>query len=297
MAWKIEYGYLILVFVLFLCVKFLKDRKTAIVGMVSLVGVYFILSLPGKLCQPMSNYLMTSIFTPLSSVLSKNIDDMNSKGILTEELNEIDSLTPIYDIINTTSGINLPNMYWNLEDNISNQDQIEWIKAGAKICIHYWKDYLDNRIYVYKYTNGMVPNVINHTGSEDSGIVLNMQYYGKNYFYEHFKYTKPILGSEIRKRIISLLACREFYDYKETNILYGVMYNSFIPLLLLAAILLLGLINKNFCDCIVILIMVWGVAINFILAPAHFWMYYMPFYLAAYVFIFFKLILRFDRTK
>lgn len=297
-AWKVEYGYLLALYVicLGLFALFNKKRKIYIASIITLFCFYIILTVPNRLFESKGNYLMTSIFTPLSSILAANIDDIYTNTELSPWVNEINAVTPIYAVVDTTTGLNLPDMYWDMEDVTANEQHI-WLKAGVKICQYYWKDFLNNRIYLFKYTNGMVPNVINHTGSEDPGIVLNMIYYGKTFFYDNFKLTSPLLGHNIRKTMISILACRDKDDYYKTTLLYPLMYNSLIPLVLISFIAIIDLFSKKYAECLMLISMAGIVFINFILAPAHFWMYYMPFFLAAYSFITVKLIFLIDKKS
>lgn len=175
-------------------------------------------------------------------------------------------------------------MYGSIEP-VAQERLSEWMHAAIKICMYYRDDFFKNRWYLYKYTNGMVPNVINHTGSEDAEIVLDLKYGGEYFFDTHFKYTNSPFGDVIRRKTISIIACRNTEQYWVTNKLYSIMYNSLIPLIILILIEVYFAIKRKWVEVILNLGIMIIVPITFLFAPAGFWMYYMPFYLTSYMMV------------
>lgn len=296
-AWKSEYSYLLLTFFLVyigaLIRRMINYRQFTALFLGVCVG-FIIFTTPQRVAEPQGNYVMTSIFTPLSAILKENCEEIAVNEDLKNEYEIINSITPVDFVVQTTSGINLPAAYWGMEP-VEEEQLSQWMKAAVKICAWYWKDFLKNRCHLYKYTNGMVQNVINHTGSEDAEIVLGLRYGGEYFFNTHFQYTDSPFGNEIRRAVVSLIACRNTKEYRVTNRLYPFMYNSFIPLLVLSVATIYMGLKRRWAEVILHLGIIAIVLITFLLAPAHFWMYYMPFYLTSYMIIMIYLMECIDR--
>lgn len=284
-AWRTEYCYLIIMIIflyVFLLIGHKVSGKKFCVLCVEVIAVYILFSSPVRIAEPQNNYALTMIITPLSEVIKKNYDDFTSNKKLERDYEIINSITPVKMVSDTTSGINVPSVYWGLE-LVEKEQKTKWIKAAVHVCAYYWKDFIRNRLFLYKYTNGMVPNVINHTGSEDAEIVLDLKYGGGYFFDEYFKYTDLPLGDSIRRKTISTIACRNIEKYNMTNKIYAFLYNSLIPLVLLAALTTVFIFKKKWVEVMINVCVISIALILFILVPAHFWMYYMPFFLTSYL--------------
>ncbi|WP_090166923.1 hypothetical protein [Pseudobutyrivibrio sp. 49] len=303
MTWKMEYGFIVAVLVVVDLVALVMkkiDKRVFISFVTTMIVVYVVLSIPVRMGNSHNNYKLTSMFTGLSAVLYENYDDILGNEAIREDFEKLDSITPVEDILQSTCLINLPGSYWRLP-SISNEDQMAWLKSAVKICMAYPYTFWGNRYYIFKYTNGMIANVINHTGSESSKLVLELEYITNeevaHFFTEHFNLSEPLLNRDVRTKVISILACRNNENYSETNVLYGILYNTLIPAVLLLLLFAWDVWKKNYKEIIIGIVLLSIVIINFILAPAYFWMYYMPFYLSVYTYITWKLLICIDRRS
>lgn len=69
---------------------------------------YVIFTMPARMTEPQSNYVMTSVLTPLSVILKENYEEIIVNDDLKEECKVINSITPIDSVIQTTIYTNLP---------------------------------------------------------------------------------------------------------------------------------------------------------------------------------------------
>jgi len=288
-ALKNEYifaiGWWVLSGLIYFFIRKIDFKNLAILLIVTVVSAG-IFSYPSLIFKTADKYKMTSIITPLAYVLNVNYDELDElPSNYKESLSIIDKYSPIDDLANSITENNLPVAYWYLPE-YSADEVNEWMLAAIKICFYYKDDFIANQIQRYKYTNGMVPNVINHTGWEDSNITLNLYYSGTYFFKDHFKKTDPLLGYDVRQKAISLLNCRDYQNYTQTNHLYPILYNSLIPLIFLIVIafsLVVSKIKGKYQYLWLGMLLLASLIINFLFSPATFWMYYMPFYLSAYI--------------
>ena len=281
-VWKSEYVYMMAVIAILFIILHKDNMRRVICLAIAMLLCFLCFSFPSKIKEPDSNYVMTSVLTPLSYIVHENYNDLLNNHELEKQVRIIDEGSSLTDIYSSCSGINLPISYWRLPV-LEKESLKEWMKAAVEICLYYKRDFMSNRIYLYLYTNGMVPDVVNHTGSEDEEIVLDLKYGNRYFFDEHFSYTSPPLGESLRRNAISFIACRNYGDYQKTNFLYGILYNSIFPLIILVIHSLISLVKRNFEKLFFDIALLMVVPIVFILAPAHFWMYYMPFYLTSYI--------------
>lgn len=283
-VWKVEYGYLVVLLLAFCLIQALLN-KISFQSFWKLVFVFalsfFLLTLPNRLFQPKDNYVFSMILTPLSEIAQNNdLEEMKKK--YPEDYEAVDKWTSMEEMRDTGRKINLPLPFWTAPV-LNNKEKIQYLFSAARLCVAYRRDFINNRIYMYKITNGMIPNVINHTGFEDPNIVLGLKYNNEHFFNIHFKYTDPIMGGINRVRSISFLLCRDEHDYTSTNSFYKIVYNSFIPFIMLLIHLISSLFKKDYISVSLDLAILLIVPIVFFTAPADFWMYYMPFYLMSYV--------------
>lgn len=299
-VWKMEYIYLVAIIlaVAFITavVKKLSWKRFGILVLTVCV-TYTGFNLPSKLESPENNYIFTAFMTPLGHVVRDNYDDFITNEDLKEEYELINSITPVDIMKTTSSGLNLPGSYYFIS-YIEPSVKIDYIIASLKVCLYYYDTFAFNRIYLYQYTNAMIPDRINHTGWEDKNISLELYYgYDQYYFDDHFNHTDPVFGDQIRRLALSLITCRQYGDYMQTNILYPITYNSMIPLIVIIGLAIYEAIKKNWKMILVHLSLIAIAVITFILAPAHFWMYYMPFYLSSYTVIMVYVINALDNRK
>lgn len=286
-VWKTEFLYFVpCLFVIILMVNYKKNKWKSFLFIPYVIGIYFLCTLPNRFWQPENDtYVLTTVMTPLSDVLSTHYGDYDEK--ISDDLEVINDWIPIKEICETSARYGIPGVYWE-KGNVQNEKQIKDIlMASLEIFRHYPADYLNNRIEVYKRTNGFVANVINH------GIVTpwkqQIDIDGEDFYNYYFRYTN--LGHEdLRNAVITFLACREQGYYINTNALYPIFYNSFWGLIGLIVLMIYRFIKKEWFSACLIGTVIIQVPIIFLLAPSNMFMYYMPFYLTSVILIFLTII-------
>lgn len=285
-VWKAEYlSVLPVFFTLFLLCKDDKWKKT-VAFFVSFGVCFFIFSIPQFFFKPDDNYLLTTILTPLSEIVSEHMDDYDET--LEKEWQLLDDCFTLKRLQETTSGMDTPIVLYEV-GYIGEEKEAELVKSGLKICMHYWKDFLRNRISVYTYTNGFVKDAVNY-GCAYLDITVN----GTDLYHGHFRFTD--IGNEhLRDKVIAFFACRSQDDYVSTNFLFPLFYNCSIATIVLLIIFVMHIIKKKNMEVLIDVSLLVLEFVVFLLAPAVFFMYYMPFYLASAVYLLTLLMQKMDQ--
>ena len=277
-------------FLIILVVNYKKNKWKSFFLIPVVIVIYFLCSLPNRLWQPDDDpYVLTAVMTPLSDILATHYGDYDEK--IANDLEVIDEWIPIEEICETTVFYGTPDVYWD-KGNVENKKQLnDVLMASIDILLHYPKDFLNNRIEVYKRTNGFVPNIINHGDVTQWKSEMDIE--GEDFYNYYFRFTN--LGhTDLRNAVITFLACREQGNYIKTNALYPIFYNSFWGLIGLLVLMILRFIKKDWFSACLIGTVILQVPIVFLFAPSNMFMYYMPFYLTSATLIFLTLIEKLD---
>lgn len=278
-VWKTEFLYTVPCFGLIFWLNREKNKKNIVhlfYSLVMICAAYFVLTIPNRFFEPDNNYIISAVFTPVCQIVTEHYDEYDHEII--EEITVIDKFIPLEIIKEENSGVNLPYSFWHAEV-LPKQDKAELLKACVKICFHYWQDFLKNRVKVYAWTNGLVPDVINHNASI-GGDAHDVDVDGQDLYNYHFKYTN-LVDPNFRGMVIRLLACRTKAYYYQTNIFYPILYNSFIGVIFICFLLIVYLVKKEWINVQLMFVILLQVPLIFLMAPAGFFMYYMPFYLTS----------------
>ena len=285
-VWKMEYiCTLPFFFIMFLISQDNKWKKA--ITFIGSFGVYFfVFSLPQIFFKPDDNYLLTTIMTPLSEIVSEHMDDYDES--LEKEWQLLDDCFSLERLQETTTGMDTPVVLYEV-GYIGEKEETELVKAGLKICMHYWKDFLRNRINVYTYTNGFVENAVNY-GCAYLNVVVN----GTDLYHGHFRFTD--IGNErLRDKVIAFFACRSQNDFVSTNFMFPLFYNCTFATFILLMVMVIHIINKKIMEVLADISLLLLEFVVFLLAPAVFFMYYIPFYLTSVVYLFILLLHKIDQ--
>ena len=293
-AWKTEFLYLLpCLFILIIVTNYKRDRWKSLAYIPYIIVIYLLLTLPNRLWQSEEDsYIMTAVMTPLSDVIASHLDDYDTE--LEPEFAKINEWIPLEEIKEDAIHLGTPMVYFE-KGIVKNKEQVdELFLASLRILIHYPDEYLQNRIDVYMGTNGMIANMINHGDVSDWKQAMDID--GEDFYNYYFRYTN--LGhSDLREKVITFLACRDQNNYVHTNYMYPVFYNSTWSFIILSIIIIGMIIKKKWFNSVLYAIVVLQVPLIAMFAPSIMFMYYMPFYLTSYVFIFNELILFLDKNK
>lgn len=288
-VWKTEFLYLVPCLLLIILVaNYKKDKWKSFFLIPVVIVVYFLCSLPNRLWQPENDtYVLTAVLTPLSDILVTHYGDYDEK--ISDDIEVIDDWIPIEEICETMVLCNIPDVYWE-KGIVENKKQInDVLMSSIDIFLHYPIDFLNNRIEVYKRTNGFVPNIINHGNVTQWKREMDIE--GEDLYNYYFRFTN--LGhTDLRNAVITLLTCREQGNYIKTNALYPIFYNSFWGLIGLIVLMIMRFIKKEWFSACLIGVVILQVPIIFLFAPSYMFMYYMPFYLTSATLLFLTFIER-----
>lgn len=275
-AWKIEFLYLVplLIGIVVFSGKqnYLKNFfRVLIFACIN----YFILTIPNRFFKPDDGYILTTVLTPVSEILVDHQYDYDD-GIKKEFEEWLDYLSTDKLRQDENLGFDTPEIYYNESlFSIDRAQRIEKLWSAVKICVHYPKEFLDNRLRVYCWTNGFIPNVINH------GSAIQVDVDGKDVYNAHFKYTQ-LIDPKLKAAVISFLACRTYHNYGQTTFLYPLMYNSTWGIILLIFFGIRYLLKRKLFPAALCGTILCQLIPIFLAAPTIFFMYYMPFYLSSY---------------
>lgn len=240
-VWKTEFLYLVpCLFLIILVVNYKKDKWKSIFFIPIVIVIYFLCSLPNRLWQPDDDsYVLTAVMTPLSDILATHYGDYDEK--ITDDLEVINDWIPVEEICETTVFYGTPDVYWE-KGNVENKKQLnDVLMASIDILLQYPIDFLNNRIEVYKRTNGFVPNIINH--GDVTQWKREMDIEGEDFYNYYFRFTN-LGNTNLRNAVITFLACREQGNYINTNAFYPIFYNSFWGLIGLLVLMILRFKKK-----------------------------------------------------
>lgn len=285
-VWKVEYLCALPVFFIMFLISQDKKWKKAITFIVPFGVCFFVFFIPQIFFKPDDNYLLTTIMTPLSEIVSGHMDDYDEA--LEKEWQLLDDCFTLERLQETTTGMDTPVVLYEV-GYIGEEKETELVKAGLKICMHYWKDFLRNRINVYAYTNGFVEDAVNY-GCAYLNIVVN----GTDLYHGHFRFTD--IGNEyLRDKVIAFFACRSQNDFISTNFMFPLFYNCTFATFALLVLMVIHMIKKKIMEVLTDISLLLLEFVVFLLAPAVFFMYYMPFYLASAVYLFILLVQKIDQ--
>ncbi|WP_236895916.1 hypothetical protein [Clostridium beijerinckii] len=290
-AWKTEFIYLPIVNTIALAKLFKFKLKNA-----AILFVFMLVAICGiNFFQNDSNnntYILTSVINPLSIIVS----DPNMKSPnLEQDKDNIENVVLISDLQRYASFENIPVYHMGLVKHyITREEKNKFLYSYVRLVLYNFDTFIKARMKTFFYTSGFKKDYINHTGYENPDIVLKLEYYGSNFFMDHFKYVKPLLGQNLREETIKILACRNLDDYHKTNFLYGISYNVVPSILILIGVFITSFIKRIRLFCWISIICFIQFPIIFFTAPATFWMYYMCLYLCGYIILTYILICYLD---
>ena len=291
-ALKTEFIYVVpIVALIFLILYKIKFRKV-ILGLACTLILMEIINIPQK-DENNNTYILTAVLNPLQNILaSKEINSPN----LEEDLKNIDAIIDHNLLVQKASYTNIPAYFGDGVKWVSTfEEKINFIKSSLRLFIYNFDTFLQSRWETFKYTTGLVPDYINHTGHEDASWTLDLNYI--NFDRLVFNNSPKFLNYELRKDVISILNCRNINDYNKTNFLHQIIYNVIPQIIILLGILICSIIKKNKLYLWISLLCLLQFPIIFLTAPAAFWMYYMPLYMSANILIFYILIQFIDTRK
>lgn len=262
----------------YLVIFFLKNNSLCTFKKILQIGVFslcvmLLFSFPSHF-EGNNNYILTTVLTPISKIVIQHKDDCPDD--LKDAYETVTGFISYEELVPELSsiGTNVPRAYWE-KPVMSSTDKKQYMCSALRLLWYYKADFIQNRIDIYKYTNGFVKDVINQVFS--NSIIIN----GENFFLSYFKYTNLAIP-ELKNYTINILSCRKLSDYMKTNCLFPIFYNVTYVILALW-IILFGAIWKrkplHICICASLLIYSFVI---FWLAPACYFMYYTPLYLTGY---------------
>lgn len=239
-----------------------------------------------------NTYILTAIWNPLSNILA----DSKHKPVSEEDINNISKITDYDNLINEACYENIPSFFSDeyTKNKVSNKEKKDFIISSIKIIINNMDLFFMSRTVTFLLTSGMVKNYINHTGHENPNWTLKLDYNKGIITKQTMKKSDPPLGYELRKNVISFINCRDFDNYKNTNILYPFVYNVIPQICALIVLFFVGIIKKKRNLSTIVGIILLQFPIIFLTAPAAFWMYYMPLYMSGNVVLTFVIAKYFD---
>lgn len=280
-ALKTEYIYIIpIICLMFIFLYKIKLRKVLIVFLCMLF-IIKIINIPQN-DKTNNTYIMTAILNPLQNILaSDNIRDPK----LEEDLKNIDKLIDHKKLAKKASVTNIPAYFSeDFKRYATSEEKLDFIKSSVRLFVYNFDTFMKSRWETFKYTTGLVPNYVNHTGHENpKEWTINLNH---NNILDDLKNTDPLfLNHDLRETVIKILNCRDLNDYEKTNFMHMFTYNVIPQIIMLIVVFVYSLIKKNKLYAWISILCFLQFPIIFLTAPAAFWMYYMPLYISANMFV------------
>lgn len=280
-ALKTEYVYIIpIICLMFIFLYKLKLKKVLIIFL-SIILLVKIINIPQN-DHKNNTYIITSILNPLQNILAS---DKIRDPKIEEDLQNIDKLIEHEKLAEKASVTNIPAYFSeDFKRFATSKEKIDFIKSSVRLFIYNFDTFMESRWETFKYTSGLVPDYVNHTGHEDpEEWTLNLNHNGIR---KELKNSEPLfLNQGLRESVIKILNCRNMQDYEKTNALHMFVYNVIPQVIMLIVVFVYSLIKKNKLYGWVSILCLLQFPVIFLTAPAAFWMYYMPLYMSANMFV------------
>lgn len=278
-AWRSEYIYLLLFLPLMVWRLYRKTWKQVLLCFFAILLSFQFFQIPNKIALQGSNkYPISLVINPLGNIFAQ--EEIRGETAY-DDIMTINELIDVQALRNHPSVRNI-SQYWNIPDVLP-EDQLQaFMGASFRLIVNNFDHFLYYRWQTFKYTNGMVPDDINHPIAPTSETVYTLNYYGEDYKTRYY-FMDPLFGTGVRNTVIDLLACRNYTENNiKTNVLYPVFYNCLPTFVIAFVLMVLCLTKKKFA--MAMLLFTTGIQVGpiFLTAPAMFFMYYFCFYLSGY---------------
>lgn len=227
-----------------------------------------------------TKYEITAMINPLSTMVQHPLKGDNVQ----KRLNTIDKTVDIHILKQHPSYIETP-AFWN---GAVRSDYAEHYNSFKKeyiyLVVHNPRLFLDNRVNTFMATNsfGAHPSAshgrLEANDYREDPLVRN--------FVETNPYSEPLAPSIKQKVVHTLLS---FTDDFQFNAIGHILWNNIIPIVLLAVITIYKAFRREWFWCCILLLILLRVPLLFLTAPANYFFYYLPVYIAGYFFAFLHL--------
>ena len=284
-AWRSEFIYMLLFLPFYFFFLFYKKNsfrsclKHAIFCFLIVLCAFLCFNLPNKIALNGSNkYPISLVINPLGNIFAQ--EEIRGEHAY-DDIMTINELIDVQALRNHPSVRNI-SQYWNIPDILPKEQLNAFMKASFDLILNNFDHFLYYRWQTFKYTNGMVPDDINHPTAPTVETIYTLNYYGENYR-DRYYYSNAPFGEPIRNKTIDILSCRHYEtDHIKTNILYPIMYNCLPTFVIALLCMIICILAKKYAMAALLFLSGFQLVFIFLTAPAMFFMYYFCFYLTGY---------------